>query len=76
MRLGDESTGGTELAELYRQLADDEEPFDLPQLLLALGVSRNDTGVHFDNDAPDAPLRKALLAPAEEAQAAAAKPPD
>jgi hypothetical protein len=66
LRLGDEATGGTELSDLYDDLADDEEEFDLSAFFEKLGVSMNDVGIQFDDEAPGAGMRKAMLAPAEE----------
>ena len=73
LQLGDAATGGSELTDLYDDLSDDEEEFDLAQLLQKLGVSQTESGVSFDDEAPGAGMRKAMLLPAEEAQATTAK---
>jgi hypothetical protein len=73
LELGDHATGGTELADLYDELSDDEEEFDLGAFFQKLGVSKSETGIHFDDEAPGAGMRKAMLLPAEEPQATTAK---
>jgi hypothetical protein len=75
LRIGDEATGGTELVDLYDDLADDEEEFDLSELFQKLGVSRGEAGIQFDDEAPGAGMRKAMLAPAEEPEATTFNPP-
>src|SRR5688572_5001831 len=66
LRVGDEATGGSELSDLYDDLADDEEDFDLSAFFEKLGVSKNSVGIQFDDEAPGAGMRKAMLSPAEE----------
>ena len=60
---------GSELGDLYDDLADDEEEFDLTDFFEKLGVSKNQAGIQFDDQAPGAGMRKAMLLPAEEPQA-------
>jgi predicted metalloprotease with PDZ domain len=69
LALGDDATGGTELSDLYDELADDEEEFNLSEFFQKLGVSKNEAGIQFDDEAPGAGMRKAMLSPAVEPEA-------
>jgi hypothetical protein len=69
MKIGDEATGGSELSDLYDDLSDDEEEFDLSEFFKQLGVSKSQAGIQFDDQAPGAGMRKTMLSPTEEPQA-------
>lgn len=61
LEAGDRVTGGTTLLSLYRQMRDKAEPVDLAALWQELGVMRRGTTVIFDDAAPLAAIRKAIL---------------
>lgn len=60
---GDRGTGVPVLTELYRRMADQPVPVDLPALWRRLGVARRGDSVVFNEDAPLAALRRAITAP-------------
>ena len=58
---GDKATGTHVLTDLYDQMKDDPVTVDLDGLFARLGVSRRDGQVVFDERAPEAALRRALI---------------
>jgi hypothetical protein len=62
--VGDAATGVTVLAELYARMALAPEAVDLDALWRRLGVVPDGASVAFDDTAPLASLRRAIVAPA------------
>jgi hypothetical protein len=62
VKVGDEATGGTELADLYEQMGVAGSPADINGLLARLGVGERDGKVVFDDGAPLAAIRRAITA--------------
>jgi hypothetical protein len=62
LEIGDRATGGNTLAELYRQMGLERLSIDLAALWIELGVMRHGDRVTFDNHAPLAAVREAILA--------------
>ncbi len=61
LAVGDKATGTTVLTDLYREMADKSNPFDLPALWKQLGISRDASGtITFDSHAPLAQVRTAI----------------
>ncbi|HEV2136374.1 MAG TPA: hypothetical protein VGR47_19280 [Terracidiphilus sp.] len=61
---GDEASGTTVLADLYRQMGNQAfAPIDLEALWKQLGIEAGSGGVEFSSQAPLAAIRKAILAP-------------
>ena len=63
MKIGDEATGTTVLRDLYAQMKDKPTSPDLPALWQQLGISERGDSVEFDDEAPLAATRKAIMAP-------------
>jgi hypothetical protein len=63
MKIGDEATGTTVLQDLYAQMKDKPVSPDLPALWKQLGISERGDSVEFQDDAPLAATRKAIMAP-------------
>jgi hypothetical protein len=61
-KVGDQATGTHVLAELYDKMRDKPYAPDLEALWRELGVVVRDGRVSFDDDAPLAPIRKAITA--------------
>lgn len=61
LEIGDNATGGTVLADLYRNLGSKPVAVDLADLWNQLGVSRNGSEVTFNDRAPLAAIRSAIL---------------
>lgn len=61
LSIGDKATGGNILSDLYRQLALKPGATDLSALWQQLGVRKAETGVIFDDHAPLAAIRKAIV---------------
>jgi hypothetical protein len=61
--VGDAATGVTALAELYARMAAAPAPIDLSALWKRLGVVSNGDSVAFDDTAPLAAIRRAIVAP-------------
>jgi hypothetical protein len=59
--IGDKATGGKILLELYAKMRDKPAMVDLPDLWKQLGVAREDGKVVFDDRAPLAGARKAIM---------------
>ena len=58
---GDEATGTHVLADLYERMKDKPVTIDLDKIFARLGVSRRDGRVAFDEAAPQAALRRAIV---------------
>ena len=63
MKVGDEATGTTVLQDLYVQMKDKPVSPDLPALWKQLGIREQGDSVEFQDDAPLAATRKAIMAP-------------
>jgi hypothetical protein len=63
MKIGDEATGTSVLQDLYAQVKDKPVSPDLPALWKQLGIRERGDSVEFDDDAPLAATRKAIMAP-------------
>jgi len=63
LALGDRATGTTVLRDLYRQMRDKPAPVDLDQLWKKLGVNAKDGAVQYDDQAPEANIRKGIATP-------------
>jgi hypothetical protein len=59
---GDKATGTRVLTSLYEKMKDKPVQTDLPGLWRELGVARNGNTVVFDDNAPQAAVRKAITA--------------
>ena len=62
LNAGDAATGTTVLRDLYKKMATDPSPMDLPTLWSQLGIRDNRHGMTFDAKAPLASLRTAITA--------------
>ncbi len=60
LTIGDKATGTTVLQDLYHEMRDKPDPVDLDELWKKLGVSMKDGEVVFDDQAPEANIRKAI----------------
>jgi hypothetical protein len=60
---GDKAIGLPVLSTLYERLKDDANPVDLRTLWQQLGVAEKDGSVVFNDDAPLADVRKAIMRP-------------
>lgn len=69
LALGDKATGTTVLRDLYKEMRDKPAPVDLDQLWKNLGIGKKDGSVSFDDEAPEANIRKAITAPQSSAPA-------
>lgn len=63
LALGDKATGTTVLRDLYQAMRDKPAPVDLDQLWTKLGIQMKDGSVAFNDNAPEANIRKAITAP-------------
>jgi hypothetical protein len=63
LAMGDKATGTTVLRDLYNEMRDKPAPLDLDQIWKKLGIAMNDGAVTFDDNAPEASIRKAITAP-------------
>ncbi len=61
LEIGDKATGGTALKELYEKNRATAVMVDLPELWKQLGVERRGSAVAFDDNAPLAAVRQAIL---------------
>jgi len=59
--IGDKATGVTPLMDLYRQMKDAPYDVDLPALWEQLGVRRNGDAITFNQSAPLAATREAIM---------------
>lgn len=64
LSIGDQGTGTKVLENLYAQMRDKPSPLDLDSLWQKLGLSLKNGSVVFNDQAPDAAIRKAITAPA------------
>jgi len=62
LAIGDLGTGTRVLQELYRAMRDKPAPVDLDQLWSRLGLALRSDQVIFDDKAPEAAIRKAIIA--------------
>jgi hypothetical protein len=62
LEVGDGATGVPVLHELYAKMARDPAPVDLAAMWKRLGVVRSGASVTFDDNAPLAPVRRAMTA--------------
>ncbi len=69
LALGDKATGTTVLRDLYKEMRDKPAPVDLDQLWTKLGIQMKDGSVAFNDNAPDANIRKAIAMPPATASA-------
>lgn len=60
LEVGDKATGTHVLEDMYAQMADHAVKVDLPKLWKELGVIRDGQGVRFDENAPEAAIRRAI----------------
>jgi predicted metalloprotease with PDZ domain len=63
LKVGDGATGTTVLQDLYAQMKDQPVSPDLPALWKQLGIRERGDSVEFQDDAPLAATRKAIMAP-------------
>jgi len=63
LAMGDKATGTTVLRDLYNEMRDKPDPIDLDQLWTKLGIQMKDGSVAFNDQAPEANIRKAITAP-------------
>jgi hypothetical protein len=61
LRIGDQATGVPVLKNLYDKMRADPSPVDLETLWKELGIERQGRSVRFDDDAPLAAIRKAIM---------------
>ena len=61
LEIGDKAVGGTVLMSLYKQMASTASPVDLDALWKELGVKRQGDKAEFDDAAPLAAIRQAIL---------------
>lgn len=61
--MGDKATGTTVLTDLYAKMGAKPYAPDLDALWRDLGVSVKDERAAFDDEAPLAPIRRAITAP-------------
>ncbi|MBZ5531879.1 MAG: hypothetical protein LAO20_10640 [Acidobacteriia bacterium] len=62
LAIGDKATGTKVLQELYAELRDKPSPVDLDELWKKLGLALDGRDVHYDDQAPEAAIRKAITA--------------
>lgn len=60
LQVGDEATGTKVLIDLYREMKEQPDPMDLPELWKKLGIAMDGETVKFDPSAPDAAIREAI----------------
>lgn len=63
LEVGDRATGTTVLSDLYKKWSDSPAQVDLSALWNELGVIPGPNGVTFDNSAPLAKIRQAIVSP-------------
>ena len=61
MEAGDRATGTHVLSDLYAQMKDKPVTLDLDGLFARLGVARRDGQMEFDEHAPEAAIRRAIV---------------
>jgi hypothetical protein len=60
LRVGDQATGTTVLADLYNQMKDKPVSVDLQEKWKQLGIEWDGSAVHLRDDAPEAAIRRAI----------------
>jgi hypothetical protein len=60
LHAGDAAAGASVLGRLHDRLGATDESIDLDALFKRLGIRRSASGVHLEEDAPEAPLRRAI----------------
>ncbi len=60
LEIGDRATDGSTLQDLYQQMGLHYKQIDLPSLWQQLGVASNSDGIHFDDSAPLAAVRRSI----------------
>ena len=60
LAMGDKATGTTVLLDLYNEMRDKPAPVDLAELWQKLGLGMKDGQVAFNDNAPEAAIRKAI----------------
>ena len=63
LEIGDQATESSVLSMLYTQMKDQPVEVDLDAIWRRLGVSLNGKQIVFDDSAPQAMLRRALISP-------------
>ena len=64
LAVGDQATGTSVLADLYRRMGDaPNDPIDLKSLWEQLGIHSDNGKIKFDDHAPLAPIRHAITSP-------------
>ena len=61
LEIGDRAVGVPVLSDLYKKMKSAPAPVDLDALWKELGVKRQDGKTEFDDTAPLAPIRKAIM---------------
>jgi hypothetical protein len=59
--IGDREIGGSVLADLHEQMGHNRKEVDLPAMWTQLGVIQNSGGIAFNNRAPLASVRRAIM---------------
>lgn len=63
LEIGDRAVGAPVLTELYGRMKDRPAPTDLEVMWRRLGIERNGRTVRFNDEAPDAEIRRAVTRP-------------
>jgi hypothetical protein len=71
LAMGDKATSTTVLRDLYNEMRDKPDPIDLGQLWTELGITMKNGSVAFNDQAPEANIRKAITTPQSSASAPA-----
>jgi hypothetical protein len=71
LAMGDKATSTTVLRDLYNEMRDKPDPIDLGQLWTKLGITMKNGSVAFNDQAPEANIRKAITTPQSSASAPA-----
>jgi hypothetical protein len=69
LAIGDKATGTSVLRSLYKEMRDAPAPVDLEKLWAKLGIAMKDGAINFNDEAPEANIRKAITASPLSAQA-------
>jgi hypothetical protein len=62
LKEGDDATDTHVLEDMYTEWKDKPVEVDLPKIWKSLGIEKSGTSVVFHDDAPDAPIRRAIIA--------------
>src|ERR1700732_3454589 len=71
LKVGDQATGTTVLTDLYNQMKDRSVSVDLQEKWKQLGIEWDGSAVHLRDDAPEAPIRRAIIGAASASAASA-----